>query len=249
MAPGDYRRIPNWIGPPGCTVEDARFVPVGADDLADAMSDWENHREAPDRLVQLAILHAEFEALHPDGNGRRMLVPLFLWQQGFRPAFYAYFEANRDAYYEGLLAVSRDDDWTGWCRFFLDAVTIQAEDNLAKTRSILELYDDIKQRATAVLRTPFAFWTGYSDGQFSARRTSLPRRGFRRVQRVGYWTYFAKTASCTRQIRLAGGERRSLSSRDFLASWEAGIPTSDAQACLPFTFCRKWLPSVFDSHF
>ena len=104
MAPGDYRRIPNWIGPPGCTIEDAKFVPVGADDLADAMSDWEKyiHREAPDRLVQLAILHAEFEALHPDGNGRlgRMLVPLFLWQQGFikRPAFSAYFEANRDAW-------------------------------------------------------------------------------------------------------------------------------------------------------
>ena len=165
-APGDYRRVPNWIGPPGCTAEGARFVPVGADNLAEAMSDWEEyiHRDALDRLVQLAILHAEFEALHPflDGNGRlgRMLVPLFLWQQGFikRPAFYisAYFEANRDAYYEGLLAVSRDDDWTGWCRFFLDAITIQAEDNLEKTRSILNLYDGLKQRATELTRSPYA---------------------------------------------------------------------------------------------
>ena len=87
-APGEYRRIPNWIGSPGCTVETARFVPVGADKLPDAMSAWERyaHDDAPDRLVQLAILHAEFEALHPflDGNGRlgRMLVPLFLWQTG-----------------------------------------------------------------------------------------------------------------------------------------------------------------------
>ena len=85
QAPGEYRRIANWIGPPGCAIEDATFVPVGADALPDAMSAWERyvHRDEPDRLVQLAVLHAEFEALHPflDGNGRvgRMLVPLFLW--------------------------------------------------------------------------------------------------------------------------------------------------------------------------
>ena len=104
-APGDYRRIANWIGPPGCTVEEATFVPVGADKLPAAMSAWEryaNRDDAPDRLVQLAFLHTEFEALHPflDGNGRlgRMLVPLFLWQCGLigQPMFYvsAYFEAR-----------------------------------------------------------------------------------------------------------------------------------------------------------
>lgn len=128
-APGEYWRTPNWIGPPGCAPEDARFLPVEAHELAGAMSAWERfmHGEAPDRLVQMAILHAEFEALHPflDGNGRvgRMLVPLFLWRSGLiaRPVFYvsAYLEAHRGAYYDGLLAVSRDDDWTGWCRFFL----------------------------------------------------------------------------------------------------------------------------------
>ena len=156
-SPGDYRRIANWIGPPGCTVEEATFVPVGADKLPAAMSAWEryvNRDDAPDRLVQLAVLHAEFEALHPflDGNGRlgRMLVPLFLWQCGLigQPMFYvsAYFEARRDAYYEGLLAVSRDDDWTGWCRFFLKAVRAQAEENLTKARGILDLYEDMKGR-------------------------------------------------------------------------------------------------------
>ena len=110
------------------------------------MSAWERyiHEDTPDRLVQLAVLHAEFEALHPflDGNGRlgRMLVPLFLWQHSLirAPMFYisAYFEARRDSYYDGLLAVSRDDDWTGWCRFFLEAVRAQAEENLAKTQGI-----------------------------------------------------------------------------------------------------------------
>ncbi len=165
-APGEYRRIPNWIGPPNCAIEMARFVPIGADKLPDAMSAWERyaHDDAPDRLVQLAILHAEFEALHPflDGNGRlgRMFVPLFLWQIGLirRPMFYvsAYFEARRDAYYDGLLAVSRDDDWTGWCRFFLEAVRAQAEDNLAKAQGILALYEEMKRRVPEMTRSQYA---------------------------------------------------------------------------------------------
>jgi Fic family protein len=164
--PGEYRRIPNWIGPPGCSIEEARFVPIAADRLPEAMSAWELHAHAdvPDRLVQVAVLHAEFEALHPflDGNGRigRMLVPLFMWQVGLihRPMFYisAYFEARRDEYYERLLGVSRDDDWTGWCRFFLDAVRVQAEDNLAKTRAILGLYEGMKPRVVELTRSQYA---------------------------------------------------------------------------------------------
>jgi Fic family protein len=84
-APGEYRQIPNWIGPPGCLIEEARYVPISADRLPEGMSTWERyiHEEVPDRLVQLAIIHAEFEAIHPflDGNGRigRMFVPLFMF--------------------------------------------------------------------------------------------------------------------------------------------------------------------------
>jgi Fic family protein len=165
-APGEYRRIPNWIGPSGCAIEQARFVPIGADKLPDAMSAWERylHEEAPDRLIQLAILHAEFEALHPflDGNGRlgRMLVPLFLWQKGLirRPMFYlsAWLEAHRDEYYERLLAVSRDDDWTGWCGFFLEAVRTQAEENLRRTQAILELHGSLKLRLPEMTRSQYA---------------------------------------------------------------------------------------------
>ena len=165
-APGEYRRTPNWIGPPGCTIDEATFVPIGADKLPDAMSAWGRyiHRNAIDRLVQLAVLHAEFEALHPflDGNGRlgRMLVPLFLWQHGLirAPMFYvsAYFESRRDAYYEGLLSVSRDDDWTGWCRFFLQAVQAQAEDNLARTQGIIDLYDSMKGRVDDLTHSRYA---------------------------------------------------------------------------------------------
>ena len=165
-APGELRRIPNWIGPPGCGIADATFVPIGAEELSSALSRWESyvHEDPPDRLVQLAVLHAEFEALHPflDGNGRlgRMLVPLFLWQRRLirEPVFYlsGYFEERRSAYYEGLLAVSRDDDWTGWCVLFLEAVRSQAESNLAKAQGILDLYEEMVPQVTAMTRSPNA---------------------------------------------------------------------------------------------
>ena len=168
MSPGEYRRIPNWIGPPGCSVNDARFVPIDANELLDAMSAWESylHAEVADKLVQLAILHAEFEALHPflDGNGRlgRMVVPLFLWQAGLiqAPMFYisAYFEAHREDYYEGLLAVSRDDDWTGWCQFFLKAIQRQAEDILAKAQAAIDLYEAMKSQVVKLTRSQYAIY-------------------------------------------------------------------------------------------
>ena len=153
-APGDYRRVPNWIGPANCAIEQARFIPAGADILPQAMNDWEIYlnADAPDRLVQLAIVHAEFEAIHPflDGNGRlaRLMIPIFLFSQKLlaRPNFYlsAYFERNRDEYYERLLAVSREGDWTGWCAFFLRGLIAQAEENQAKAQEILTLYKERK---------------------------------------------------------------------------------------------------------
>lgn len=165
-SPGQYRKVPNWIGPKGCPIEKARFIPIEAQALPDAMSRWEAfiHSEAPDRLIQLSLLHAEFEALHPflDGNGRlgRMLIPLFLHQAGIiqQPMFYisGYLEAHRDEYYEQLLAVSRDDDWSGWCGFFLKVVQIQAEVNLAKAKAILELYDQMKIRFTKLTHSQYA---------------------------------------------------------------------------------------------
>ena len=168
-APGEHRRSPVWIGPHGSAQENAKFVPISAEKLPDAMSEWERylHSDAPDRLVQLAVLHAEFEALHPflDGNGRlgRMIIPLFLWQAGIirRPMFYisGYLESHRDAYYEKLLGVSRDDDWTGWCRFFLEAVRAQAEDNTAKAEGIQRLYEEMKPRMVEITRSRYSINT------------------------------------------------------------------------------------------
>ena len=166
-SPGQYRKIPNWIGPKGCPIEEARFVPITAEKLPGAMSCWEKYihdETVPDRLIQLSLLHAEFEALHPflDGNGRlgRMLIPLFLYQAKLikQPMFYisAYLESHRDEYYERLLAVSRDNDWSGWCAFFLQVVRIQAEENLAKAQAILNLYDRMKIRFADLTHSQYA---------------------------------------------------------------------------------------------
>ncbi len=165
--PGEFRKNPNWIGPEGCAEEMAYFVPISADKLPNAMSRWEkylNDETMPDRLVQLAVAHAEFEAIHPflDGNGRlgRMLIPLFMAQTGMiqSPMFYisAYFEAHRDTYYERLRAVSRDDDWTGWCAFFLEAIRRQAEENLGKTNAVLGLYNSLKIRMPEITHSQYA---------------------------------------------------------------------------------------------
>lgn len=164
--PGEYRRIPNWIGPDGCTVEQARFVPCGADTLEGCMDDWETyiHADAPDRLVQLAIVHAEFEAIHPflDGNGRlgRLIIPLFLFSHGLlsRPNFYLseYLEANRGEYYDRLLAISRDGDWTGWCAFFLRGVIAQAESNSRKAVAILALHRERRDWIVEATRSQYA---------------------------------------------------------------------------------------------
>jgi Fic family protein len=122
------------------------------------MDAWEryfNDTNQPDTLIQLAILHMEFEALHPfkDGNGRigRMVIPLFLTQRALlkSPDLYisAYLEANRDEYLERLRSVSRDGDWTPWCVFFLRALTAQASENEKKARQILKLYENVKLKA------------------------------------------------------------------------------------------------------
>jgi Fic family protein len=167
-SPGEYRKLPNWIGPHGCTQEQAYYVPPEANKVPDAISRWEKYINSnqPDRLVQLAIFHAEFESIHPflDGNGRvgRMLVPLFMYQTKLiqSPMFYisGYLEANRDVYYERLRAVSRDDDWTGWCGFFLEAVRLQAEENLRKTQAILDLYATTQKRLPKMTHSQYAIY-------------------------------------------------------------------------------------------
>ena len=143
-----------WIGAPGSTPETATFVPASANQVPDAMSAWERyiHADARDRLVQIAVQHARFEAIHPflDGNGRmgRVLIPILMHQYGLirAPVFglSARFAARRSFYYDGLLGVSRDDDWTGWCLYALDAMRNQAREGAAAIEAILALRSEVE---------------------------------------------------------------------------------------------------------
>lgn len=200
-APGEYRRIQNWIGSPGCTEDEARFVPIAPQLLEDGMSALEKyiHGDAPDRLVQLAVVHAEFEALHPflDGNGRlgRMIVPLFLVEKGLlsSPNFYmsAYFEQDRQAYYDSLLSVSETGDWTMWCRYFLQAIAAQADENETRARSILQLYNNMKARIADLthsqhsIRTlDFIFQFPTFTGPRFEERSGIPKPTARRILKI-----------------------------------------------------------------
>lgn len=158
-SPGLYRTDQNWIGAVGSNLETAKYVPVAPEHLDDAMARWERYvnSEGPSKLLKIAIAHAEFESIHPfcDGNGRigRMLVPLMLWQEEFigEPCFYvSEVIEQRDAEYrDALLAVSRDDNWTDWCSFFLDILEKQATVNDGKVRAIFKLNENWKRKLTA----------------------------------------------------------------------------------------------------
>jgi len=158
--PGEIRSRQNWIGSPGTPIEDATFIPPDPFLVWDALSDWEAyiHREEKDPTVQLALIKAQFELIHPflDGNGRigRMLVPLILYNRKMlsEPTFYisSYLEKNRDLYYERLRAISREQDWDGWISFFLRALIEQSSENSMKAKKIIYLYNDMKDKVSSI---------------------------------------------------------------------------------------------------
>jgi Fic family protein len=153
-APGSFRKIQNWIGAPGSTLEQARYVPPEVPKMMEGLYNWESylHQDEKDVLVQLAIVHAQFEILHPfiDGNGRigRILIPLFLYHKEIihQPIFYMsqYLESNRQAYYDALKNITDTGRWEHWIRFFLSGIVQQAEKNIKQTREIIALYDQMK---------------------------------------------------------------------------------------------------------
>lgn len=164
--PGNFRRIQNWIGTPGSTMDSARFVPPSVLDMTTALDNWERylHSEDKDVLVQLAIVHAQFEIIHPflDGNGRigRILIPLFLYHKEIirQPIFYMseYLENNRKDYYNALKDITDHGNWTQWIRFFLHGIIVQAEKNIGKTRAIIELYDTMKRKVAEETHSQFS---------------------------------------------------------------------------------------------
>lgn len=154
--PGEYRRSQNWIGPPGSTLNRAVYVPPPPAEMQEALGQLETYIHADwdlPPLVRLALVHYQFEAIHPflDGNGRvgRLLISLLLqvWDLLPQPllTLSAYFEANRQTYYDLLLAVSQRGAWVAWLQFFLSGVASQAAESAARIRRLQRLRDGYRE--------------------------------------------------------------------------------------------------------
>lgn len=149
-SPGEFRKSQNWIGSPGCTIETATFVPPTVEDMEEALSDLEkfihNEDDIP-ALIKIAIIHAQFETIHPflDGNGRmgRLLITFWLCEQQIlsSPLLYLsyFFKMNRLEYYDRLTAVRTKGDWESWIKFFLRGVSIVSDESTESAKEIIGL--------------------------------------------------------------------------------------------------------------
>ena len=157
--PGLMRTSQNWIGSPGCTLMGAIYVPPQVADMKQCFSDLEKYihsdpQEPP--LIQCALVHYQFEAIHPfvDGNGRigRLLIMFMLLEKSLlsQPLLYLsdFFEQHRDKYYELLLNVSQKGDWKAWLTFFLNGIHQQSEDALLTVQKLLDLQSKYRKLAT-----------------------------------------------------------------------------------------------------
>jgi Fic family protein len=197
-APGKIRASQNYIGHRGASFKDALYVPPTPEDLKPALVNLNDFMQAPskDLVVQTAIIHAQFELLHPflDGNGRvgRILIPLLMYAKGLMasPTFYIseYMEEHRPAYYDGLAAISEKRDWQGWTAFFLQAVIEQATLSTQRAAAILDLYRRMKDEVNDVTRSQYAIQT--LDALFDrplltvsdfVERTGIQRRTAERI--------------------------------------------------------------------
>ena len=153
--PGEFRRSQNWIGPHGSTPANAPYVPPPPQEMHHSLAAWEDflHQRGnlPD-LVQCALMHEHFEAIHPflDGNGRvgRLLIPLFLIERGrlSQPLLYLseFIERNRDDYYRCLMRIRTHGDWHAWLHYFLAGVEWSARRALRQAQQLLALRERMR---------------------------------------------------------------------------------------------------------
>ena len=170
-SPGEFRYSQNWIGGQGSTIKTARYIPPNPEDMQTAMSDLEKYMNSDDPLdplIQVALIHYQFETTHPflDGNGRvgRLLITLFLMEKHIlsRPALYiSYFlKINRVEYYDRMTQVRKTGDYEQWVIFFLQALSDSANDAIQTIDKLttlhnksLSLFDDLsKRQKTNVLK-------------------------------------------------------------------------------------------------
>ena len=156
--PGEFRDVQNFIGHSGASIGDARFVPPPVRAMHECLDVFERRLHASNEqlplLVKLALVHYQFEAIHPfrDGNGRigRLLLPLLLVREGRleEPVLYlsAYFERHRETYLDLLLAVSLKGAWLEWVRFFLKGVEESATESLTQADVLLKLRERYHDR-------------------------------------------------------------------------------------------------------
>ena len=150
---GEFRKSQNWIGGAGCALKDARYIPPNVQDMENAMSDLEkyfNEEDNTDCLIRTALVHYQFETIHPflDGNGRigRLLILLGIIQGGLlkKPVIYvSYFlKKNQVEYYDRISEVRKSGNYEQWVKFFLEAVAVGAKDSLETVRRLSALHDE-----------------------------------------------------------------------------------------------------------
>jgi Fic family protein len=150
--PGEFRKSQNWIGPQGSSIKTARYIPPNVEDMQNAMSDLEKYINAVDTtdpLIKIALIHYQFESIHPflDGNGRigRLMVNLFLKENNLLslPTLYISFflKRNRIEYYDRLTEVREKGNYEQWIKFFLQGLYESAEDSIESIDRLCELHD------------------------------------------------------------------------------------------------------------
>ena len=155
-SPGEFRTSQNWIGPRGCVLSEATFIPPPPNEMTKAMADLEKflHDTSPmPQLVKMGLAHAQFETIHPflDGNGRvgRLLITFLLCQGGILrlPLLYLsyYFKLNRQEYYDRLMATRDKGDWEGWLKFFLRGVQAVSQQATETSRRIVAMREEHQQ--------------------------------------------------------------------------------------------------------
>lgn len=208
--PGEFRRSQNWIGAPGSVINNATYIPPPPDELMNCLGEWEHflHDESLPPLIHAALMHAQFESIHPflDGNGRvgRLLIPLLFIARDVLPtpllSLSAYFEATRQEYYAHLLKVTQDGAWESWLVYFLRGVCEQAQDAISRIRRIDELFhlwsDQLAGARSANLErvlelfVEFPFWNVPALASKLGVAYTTARRAVDRLESAGIVTPF-----------------------------------------------------------
>jgi len=184
LTPGEFRRSQNWIGPPGCTLVNATFVPPSVHEMQTALGNFETflHDTSLPLLIQCGMAHAQFETIHPflDGNGRvgRLLITFLLCERKalHRPLLYLslFLKVNRAEYYDRLMAIRRDGNWEGWFKFFLRGIMEVSLSATQTARAILVLRENHRQLIADKLGGRVALGMRLLDYLFEQPLVSVP---------------------------------------------------------------------------